>query len=196
MTEEQTRNPGRPPSEAARQAILAAANDLLHQTPLANITSSALAKQAGVSKATLYRWWPSKEAILLEGYFEGLNTACNAPETEDAYADLREHICQAYTAMAGPDGLIFAALVADGHAHPEMRKALDDELNSPRCKDTEHLLKRAMDAGQLRADLDVELAVDHLYGPLFSRLMTGQKIDENLGPRVFDLLIAGLGKPA
>jgi AcrR family transcriptional regulator len=192
LTPEQTRNPGRPRSEAAHQAILTAAQDLLHELPLAGITSAALAKRAGVSKATLYRWWPSKEAILLEGYFEGIKEICAAPETGDALVDLREHIRQAYTAMAGPEGVIFASLVADGHAHPEMRKALNDELNSPRCEDVEHMLKRAMDAGQLRPDLDVILVVDHMFGPLFSRLMKSQPVEEDLGGRVFDMLLAGL----
>ncbi len=192
LTPEQTRTPGRPRCEAAHQAILTAAQDLLRESPLANITSAALAKRAGVSKATLYRWWPSKEAILLEGYFEGLNQVCATPDTGDALKDMREHVRQAYTAMAGPDGVIFASLVADGHAHPEMRKALNDELNSPRCEDMEMLLKRAMDAGQLRPDLDVPLVVDQLFGPLFSRLMTGQPVEEDLGERVFDMLLDGL----
>ncbi|MDF1836498.1 MAG: TetR/AcrR family transcriptional regulator [Planctomycetota bacterium] len=192
MTPEQTRSPGRPRCENAHQALLNAAQDLLREVPLSGITSASLAKRAGVSKATLYRWWPSKEAILLEGYFEGLKVTCGAPETEDAMVDLREHIRQAYHAMAGPDGVIFASLIADGHAHPEMRKALNDELNSPRCEDVEHLLKRAVAAGQLRSDLDVPLVVDQIFGPLFSRLMTGQPVEEDLGERVFEMLLQGL----
>jgi len=189
---ETPRNPGRPRSEAARKAILATAYAMLQESPLPEITSEALAKRAGVSKATLYRWWPSKEAIVLDGYFEALETRLETAESDDPLADLVQHIRGAYAAMAGPDGVIFASLIASGHFHPELRTALDEQLNSPRCKDTERLLQRAVDAGELREDLDLELVCDQLFGPLFGRLMTGQPIEAGLADRMLEQLLEGL----
>jgi len=190
---EAPRRPGRPRSEASRHAILTAAYQLLREKPLPEITSDAIAKQAGVSKATLYRWWPSKEAIVLDGYFDALERRFVDPDSGDPLEDLRIHLREGYAAMAGPDGEIFASLIASGHFHAHVREALNAELNSPRCKDTERLLQRLVDAGVLRADLDRELAVDQLFGPVFFRLMTGADVEEDLADRVLAQLIAGFG---
>lgn len=186
------RGPGRPRSEASRQAILTAAYDLLKEQALPDITSTAIAKRAGVSKATLYRWWSSKEAIVLDGYFEAIDGHFCVTATANALADLRTHLRGGYAAMAGPDGAIFATLVASGHFHADVRAALNDQLNSPRCKDTESVLMRAIDSGQLRPDLDVELVTKLLFGPLFERLMTGEPIEPGLSDRILDLVLVGL----
>jgi len=191
-TTETHRSPGRPRCEASRQAILAAAYALLKERALPEITSAAIAKRAGVSKATLYRWWSSKEAIVLDGYFEAIDGHFCVTETENALADLRAHLRGGYAAMAGPDGAIFATLVASGHFHADVRAALNDQLNSPRCKDTEGVLQRAIASGQLRADLDVELVTKLLLGPLFERLMTGEPVEPGLADRILDLVLVGL----
>ena len=116
---EGAKSPGRPRSEASRKAILCAAYELLREKPLPEITAAALAKRAGVSKATLYRWWPSKEAIVLDGYFEAIDHHFEAPCSDDALADLEQHLRRGYAAMSGPDGQIFASLVASGHFHAD-----------------------------------------------------------------------------
>ncbi|MFT4711119.1 MAG: AcrR family transcriptional regulator [Bacteroidia bacterium] len=189
---EAAKTPGRPRSEAARQAILAAAYELLCEKPLPEITAAALAQRAGVSKATLYRWWTSKEAIVLDGYFEAIDQHFTGPCSDDPLADLALHLRRGYAAMAGPDGTIFASLVASGHFHPEVRKALNEQLNSPRCKDTETILMRAIEAGQLRMDLDPELATKLLFGPLFERLMIGESLEPDLSDRILGLVLPGL----
>lgn len=189
-----SRSPGRPRSEAAHQAILSAAYELLREKSLPEITSAAIAERAGVSKATLYRWWPSKEAIVLDGYFDALESRFAAPDTGDPLTDLREHLRGAYATMAGPDGQIFASLVASGHFHPDVRAALNAQLNSPRCQDTELLLQRALDAGLLKAGLDIELAVDQLFGPAFVRLLTGEPVEADLADSVLDQLLRGFVK--
>ncbi len=188
-----TRGPGRPRSEASRQAILTAAYELLQEKSLPEITSAALAERAGVSKATLYRWWPSKEAIVLDGYFEAMESRMEPPVTDDPLADLRVHVRQAYGMLGGSEGKIFAALVASGHFHEKLRLALNNELNSPRCKDTEDTLTRAVNAGQLAKGLDLELCSELIWGPAFFRLMTGVPIEVDLADQVMDRLIAGFG---
>ncbi len=92
--------PGRPRSEAARQAILTAAYQLLRERPIPEITADALAKRTGVSKATLYRWWPSKEAIILDGYFEALDHHFSGPCREDPLDDLAEHLRSGYASTS------------------------------------------------------------------------------------------------
>ncbi len=188
------RGPGRPRSEASRQAILTAAFELLQERPLPEITGAALAQRAGVSKATLYRWWPSKEAVVLDGYFDALKHRIAPSCTGDPLTDLRTHVREAYRMMGGPEGKMFAAFVASGHFDEKLREALNKELNSPRCKDTEGILGRAVAAGQLRPGLDIQLCAELIWGPAFFRLMTGSPIEEGLADRVTDGLIAGFGQ--
>ncbi|MDF1799036.1 MAG: TetR/AcrR family transcriptional regulator [Planctomycetota bacterium] len=193
---EAARGPGRPRSEASRQAILTAAYELLQEKPLPEITSAALAKRAGVSKATLYRWWSSKEAIVLDGYFDAIEHRFPPPATDDPMADLRSHLRDAYSMMGGPDGRIFASLVASGNFHEKLREALNEQLNSPRCRDTQKLLVRAVEAGRLAPALDLELCTELIWGPAFFRLMTGAPIEDDLADRVLGMLVCGLGTKA
>ena len=94
--------------------------------------------------------------------------------------------------MAGPDGAIFASLVASGHFHPDIRKELNEQLNTPRCKDTHNILERAVEAGQLREDLDPELVTKLLFGPLFERLMIGEPLEVDLADRILEVVLSGL----
>ncbi len=188
------KTPGRPRSEAARQAILAAAYELLRESPLSAITSSALAERAGVSKATLYRWWPSKEAILLDGYFESISTSCDVSPSEDPLGDLLDSVRMGYDTMSGPDGEIFADLVAAARFDEDMQKALNEQLNGPRCQDSVRLLQAAIDAGQIPPVQNPDLVIEMIYGPLFSRLMTGEEIEANLSDSILEMLFPGAGK--
>lgn len=187
-----TRSPGRPRCETSRLAILKAAYDLLKERPLPEITSAAIAERAGVSKATLYRWWPSKEAVVLDGYFAAMDQHFEVEPTEDPLADLERHMRSAYKTMSGPDGAIFATLVASGHFHPKVMNELNEQMNSPRCQETELLIQRAIKAGQLRADLDPEMVTDLLFGPLFGRLMTNAPVEPDLAERTFNLVVRGM----
>lgn len=186
------RSPGRPRCEASRLAILEAAFLLLKERSLNEITSAAIAKRAGVSKATLYRWWPSKEAVVLDAYFHAVDEHFPRVLTDDPLVDLRHHVRSAYKGMKGQNGEIFATLVASGHFHPQVMCELNDQMNSPRCKETEVLVQRAIDAGQLRPGIDIELVIELLYGPLFGRLMTRVPIGDDLADSTFDHVLRGL----
>ena len=185
----QPKPPGRPRSEAARQAILTAAYQLLKESPLSAITSALLADRAGVSKATLYRWWPSKEAILLDGYFETISHAIEQEPSGDPLSDLTASVQRGYATMSGPDGEIFADLVAASRFDGDMQKALNEQLNGPRCQETVQILQAAIDAGQVEPVDDPDLLIEMIYGPLFSRLMTGEEIEPDLADRILEKLV-------
>lgn len=186
--------PGRPRSEEARQAILTAAYELLRESPLCAITSADLADRAGVSKATLYRWWPSKEAILLDGYFACLAGGIEAPSSDDPLADLFESVRMGYETMSGPDGEVFADLVAASRFDEQLQEALNEQLNGPRCQDTVRLLQAAVDAGQIPPVENPDLVIEMIYGPLFSRLMTGEEIEPGLSDSILETLFPSAGK--
>lgn len=185
------RPPGRPRCESARKAILHAAYDLLRRDGLRTITMDSLARAAGVSKATIYRWWPSKEAVLMEGYLDAVQPRVTVPNTSSALADLQSQLHKVLEAMTGPDGEILCQIIACSQYCPEIKEAFRREVQGPRRADTRMLLQRAVELGEIRPDVDPEVAIDTLYGPLFHRLLTGfGTLDPEFADRVFQHFVA------
>src|SRR5919112_2209299 len=84
----QSRPPGRPRSERAHRAILQAANELLESEGFASVTVEAIAERAGVSKATVYRWWPNRAAVVVDGFLSIVSFAVPFPHTGRAREDI------------------------------------------------------------------------------------------------------------
>ena len=164
---------GRPRSEAAQQAILSAARDLLIQNGYAAVTVEAIAARAGVSKATIYRWWPGKAAVVLESFLAASGPCLRRPDTDCPAADLREQLQGLAHALAGPVGTVLRGVLAEAQSDPEVAETLRAGYLAPRRAETCRLLERARAAGRLSSEIDTETAADALVGPLFYRLMTG-----------------------
>jgi AcrR family transcriptional regulator len=84
-----SRPPGRPRSERAHRAILQAANELLESEGFAAVTVEAIAERAGVSKATVYRWWPNRAAVVMDGFLSIVSSEVPFPHTGRAREDIR-----------------------------------------------------------------------------------------------------------
>lgn len=164
---------GRPRSEAAQQAILSAARDLLIQHGYAEVTVEAIAAQAGVSKATIYRWWPGKAAVVLEAFLAASGPCLRRPDTDCPEADLRGQLQGLASALAGPVGTVLRGVLAEAQSDPEVAETLRAGYLAPRRAETCRLLERTRDAGRLSPTTDTEAAAEALVGPLFYRLMTG-----------------------
>lgn len=187
------RGPGRPRSEASRRAILDAAYALLRDEGLRAVSMDSLARSAGVSKATIYRWWPSKEAVLMEGYLDAVETRVSFPHTGSALDDLRVQLHRVIDTMKGPDGVILSQIIACGQYCPEIMNAFRGEVQEHRRKDAFALLRRAVAGGEVRSDIDVEVTIDALYGPVFHRLLTGHApLDHAFADALFDTVTVGL----
>ena len=169
---------GRPRSEAAQQAILDAARDLLMQGGYAGVTVEAIAAQAGVSKATIYRWWPGKAAVVLEAFLAASGPCHHRPDTGCPAADLREQLQGLARALAGPVGTVLCGVLAEAQSDPEVAETLRAGYLAPRRAETCRLLERARAAGRISPDADVEAAADALVGPLFYRLLTGHALPD------------------
>ncbi len=164
---------GRPRSEAARQAVLCAANSLLIRDGFQNVTMEAIAAAAGVSKATLYRWWPHKSAVLMEAFLAEAAPCCAAQETGDIREDLRRRLRGLAAALGGGMGAVLAAILAEAQADPEAAEAFRTQYLAPRRAEALDALSRAQARGQIRPDAALETVVDALYGPLYFRLLAG-----------------------
>jgi AcrR family transcriptional regulator len=190
----EARPPGRPRSERARRAILQAANELLEGEGFAAVTVEAIAERAGVSKATVYRWWPNKAAVMMDGFLSTVSSEVPFPHTGHAREDIRIHMRRLTEAFGGRIGRTVAALIAEGQANPELAEALRSRWLSVRRAEAREILELGIERGELREDLDLEVAVDVLYGPIYYRMLVGHALlGEDFADALADHIFAGLG---
>ncbi len=164
---------GRPRSEAARRAVLRAATDLLARDGFADVSVEAIAGEAGVSKATLYRWWPGKAAVLLDAFLAAAGPPTPFPDTGCLEEDLRGQMRALAQALGGCAGTVLRGVLAEAQSDPEAAEAFRTRYLAPRRAETRHVLERARARGQLCPSADLEAAADALYGPLYFRLTAG-----------------------
>jgi AcrR family transcriptional regulator len=189
----QARAPGRPRSERAHRAILRAANELLESDGFAAVTVEAIAERAGVSKATVYRWWPNRAAVVMDGFLSIVSSEVPFPHTGHAREDIRIHMRRLAEAFGGKMGRTVAALIAEGQADPELAEALRSRWLSIRRTEAREILELGIERGELRDDIDPEVAVDVLYGPIYYRMLVGHApLDGDFADALADHAFAGL----
>jgi len=189
-----TRGRGRPRSERARQAIVQAAGELLAEGGMPAATMEAIAARAGVSKATIYKWWPSRGAVMLEGLFELTRSTLDVPEGADLRAALKAHIGALEALLVdGVAGPLLRALLAEAGSDPAVAEALRERWLGPRRAIVAERLRAAIARGELRADTDIETAGDQLFAPVYYRLLFGHApLDDALAGQLVDQLLDGL----
>jgi AcrR family transcriptional regulator len=175
---------------------LEAAAELLDRNGLAAVTVEAIAARAGVSKTTIYRWWPNKAAVVTDSFLEFTSPKIEFEDTGSVRADLRLQMRRLVQAFAGKCGRNLAAIVAEGQADPETAEAVREHWIAVRRGATRQVLRRGVERGELRADLDLEVAMDALYGPIYYRLLVGHApLDERFADVLADHVMAGLAIP-
>ena len=185
---------GRPRSERARRAILKAANELLESEGFVAVTMEAIAERAGVSKATVYRWWPNRAAVVMDGFLSTVSSEVPFPHTGHAREDMRIHMRRLTEAFDGKIGRTVAALLAEGQADPELAEALRSRWLLVRRAEAREILELGIERGELREGLDPEVAVDVLYGPIYYRLLVGHApLDDDFADALADHIFVGLG---
>jgi AcrR family transcriptional regulator len=168
------KGPGRPRDEEVRKRILDSAAQLLEGRCIDQITVDAIADQSGAGKATVYRWWPNKAAVLIEAFRERVSQELPFPDTGDFRRDVRQQLQNfAEIIYWGRRGKIFRSFIAGAQADPEMAKAFREIWMRPRRAEARKLFERYIAEGVVRPDLDPDLAVEIVFAPLYYRLLTG-----------------------
>ncbi|MEU9036586.1 TetR/AcrR family transcriptional regulator [Streptomyces sp. NPDC048352] len=188
-------------SDRSRRAILDAALALVGEVGYNKLTIEAIAARAGVGKQTIYRWWPSKAAVLLDASLALAGEAgtdggwSGFPDTGDLAADLKA-VLRA-TADEFGDARYEAparALTAAGAADPELGARFTEKLLEPQLALYETRLRAAQQAGQLPADTDLRLVVEMLVGPLTYRwLMRTAPLTHAYADALVDAVLGGVG---
>jgi len=191
-----SRRPGRPRSQSAQRAILDAALDLLAAEGFERMSIEAVAARAGVGKTTIYRWWTSKDDLVIDA-MENLIADVQPPDTGSVRSDLVELIVQIERVLGSTRaGEVFPRMVAEVAAASPLGLAYLDRVIAPRFAIVDSILVRGVRRGELRTDLDLELARDLLVGPMVFAKLT-RRLPSRRGARraqrLVDLLLGGLG---
>jgi AcrR family transcriptional regulator len=192
----ETRRPGRPRSPEAHAAILRAALELALEGGLGGLSMEAIAARAGVGKATIYRRWKSKEALFVEAVQQLARTP-EIPDTGTVRGDLEAVVAATLGRMAREAFRIIPRLLADAADDPHLLAAMQEALLTPRRAALGEILRRGVARGELRADLDVELVTEIVFGTtVASVLMSGGDTSAlpELPLRVLDTLLAGIAR--
>lgn len=193
------RRPGRPRSEAAERAILDAVLGLLSEgVTYGSLSMEQVATRAGVGKATVYRRWPNKESLVVDS-MATLWEECPPPDLDDGRTT-RDRVVEYLNAMVDNlhgelAGLVFASVMAAGTLHPELVRRYRQVAIEPRREQLRVILRHGIDAGELRADLDVELAVRMFAGPIVHAMKTehpGDPVTPEFVEALVDTLLEGM----
>jgi AcrR family transcriptional regulator len=168
-----SRPAGRPRSEAARRQILEAAYKLLQEKGIQAASTQEIAAQAGVSTATLYRWWDTKESIMLDAAFEHVKPLLAYDGKGSPLARLREQAIKGANFASTEDGRVITRLVAAIYESEERRQLFLERFYLPRRALAREVVEAAIAQGELPPDTDPEILIDALHGPQFFRTLMG-----------------------
>jgi AcrR family transcriptional regulator len=185
----ETRPVGRPRSDATRAAILRAAYELLGEGGLNRFTIEGVAARSGVARTTIYRWWPTKGALAMEGLLEAMSSDIDAPPTASAAHDIRVQIRRYAALLRGTTGTIIRGIIATAQGDPETTESFKTGFVNPRRAMGRITFARGIAAGEFRADLDIEMILAGLYGALLVRLVLREDLDEAWVDRLLDTVL-------
>ncbi|MGW0991783.1 TetR/AcrR family transcriptional regulator [Streptomyces sp. NPDC002520] len=176
-------------SEKSRRAIYAAALDLVGEVGYPKTTVEGIAARAGVGKQTIYRWWPSKAAVLLEAFLDLSRQAAEEagqepyviPDTGDLAADLKAVLRITVDQLVDPRFEVPSrALAAEGVVNEPVGREFVSKLLEPQLQLYVDRLRSAQDAGAVRADVDPRIALELFVSPLAQRWL------QRTGPITYD----------
>src|SRR6266851_4211952 len=185
---------GRPRSDASKQAILRAAYRLLKKRGIGSVSVQELARQAGVSTATLYRWWKSKEAVMLDAFLARVKPALAPPLEGSPLERLHQSVVRGAEWLHSKDSPVAVRLISDVQQDPVLRRLFLERFYLPRRAMNLDLVQQAIAAGELPRDAD--LLIDALTGPLYFRRIIGHApVSEAFASELASRVLQGFRRP-
>jgi AcrR family transcriptional regulator len=173
-------------SERARQAILTAALDEVAEAGYAKLCIEGIAARAGVGKQTIYRWWPSKGAVVFDAVLSLGEDDASLPDTGDLAADLKTALRATVAELNDPRVAPALRALRTAITHdPQLAATYAERIDTPRCDARKQRLST-----ELTGDLDV--AVDLLWGPLINRWLKGAEVTPEYADRIVEAALHGL----
>ncbi|OBI47993.1 TetR/AcrR family transcriptional regulator [Mycobacterium sp. E796] len=195
MAEDPRSRPGRPRSEQSRSAVLRATSELINEVGLRAMTTDEIATRAGVSKATIYKWWPNKYAVAVEAFLSEMAKESPDPDTGSADEDFRQALRGLIRFYRSKNGRAYAQLIGEAQFDPQIGKELREHLVGSRRELVRAILDRGIARGELRPDVDADAAIDLIFGPAMYRLVAGHAaLDRNAADAIVDAAMRGLAR--
>ncbi|MFA1549870.1 TetR/AcrR family transcriptional regulator [Actinomadura chokoriensis] len=195
-------SPSHTPDPARRNpqttaAILEAALAMASESGLAKVSIEGIAARAGVGKRTIYRWWPSRGAVVLDAWAQRLDDhlykRLRSAQSDDFEADLKQMVKGAWLGAIGDTRPVLAWLIGEAQHDPNLAAELRERLIGPTRELVAERIRRAKDDGQVAPDIDPYRAIDLIYGQLYYRLLVAPgPHDEAFTDSVADLALRGL----
>jgi AcrR family transcriptional regulator len=186
---------GRPRSEDSHEAILDAVVALLEQEGYGALTIESVARQAGVGKQTIYRWWKSKAELVLEAYANHAASKLPMPDKGSLRADLEWFFCAAFKRLTDISGPTMRGLMADAVYDAEFLEILREVLIAKRRAVLYQVVERGRSRGELKPDADLDVMIDLLFGALWYRLLVQHaKLDSRFAKQLVGDVLDGFAR--
>ena len=186
------RSQGRPRSEASRASILATVLDLLARKSLREISIEEVAKEAGVAKTTVYRWWDTKAQLAIDAFLNDISLKAPFIEKETVIETIRSQVRTLAFQYKGRDGEIIRQIIAECQANADDLAMFRERFLSVRRAAAIETLERARGKGLLNSEIPNETLIDLIYGPIYYRLMLQHvAIDEAFVDSILGLFFKG-----
>ena len=169
---------------------------LLARQPLRKVTADAIARRAGVSKATIYKWWPNKSLVALDAYLTGMTEQVVMPDTGSAELDFTQQLKSVMAFYTSPLGRLFGQFIAEGQSDPEFLRLFRERFLYARRNAASVMWQRGVDRGEIRKEVDGEIVLDLIYGPMVFRLLAGHgSLSDRESEAVVEAVFGGLKRP-
>jgi AcrR family transcriptional regulator len=167
------RRAGRPRSETTRLNILQATIHLLEHETVQSLTIEAIARRAGVGKATIYRWWDSKALVVIDAFIEHHVIRTPMPRDLPPAKALATHFTALVHEYAGWSGRIVAQIIAEGQSDPAVLREFRERFHYGRRAVVREVLEQWRRDGSIPSPSDIEVLGDLIYAPIYMRLLLG-----------------------
>ena len=162
---------GRPRNAKSHEAILTAALKLLHDRDYRSVTIEGIASEAGVGKQTIYRWWRSKAEVILEAFTRHTAGRITVPDSGNVKTELQDFLTQAFDSLTRESGEVVRGLMSEALIDPDFAETMHDIFITSRRSALRDILLKGIERGELASDMDIELIIDLIYGPMWYRLL-------------------------
>jgi len=180
------------PRSRTEKAILDATRELLAEQGAHRLTVEGVAARSGVAKTTIYRRYRGKRELALAVLIDMVETVAAVPDLGDTRRELVAFV-DATVDVLGKTlmGRVMQGLVSDLAADPQLARAFRERVVALRVAEVRRLVELGIERGELRPDVDVELAHELLFGPVYYRLLlSGAPLDARLGRQIVDAFMA------
>lgn len=197
ISDTEKRTPGRKRDETTRDAILTAAFNMIEAEGYRGFTIEGVAQRSGAGKTTIYRWWPTKEDLAFDALMKEFSASFADDYHPDSVIDgIKHYLHKLGESFNGKPGKVLAAFVGGGQCQATSAERFRERFLAPRREKGRMALQKGIATGELRADIDIDVALDALISPFFFRLLwRSGPFDQSWTDRMVETVIRGLANP-